>query len=103
MSFEPKQKPAFFSFLATCPCLPRRDSLTGRPQAGTNTAEGDGAPPARTHHGRTVGGEPLPPPAGTAHAHRTCPDDRSARTGPDDRRGTHRQCFFFFSSENPFS
>lgn len=44
MSFEPKQKPAFFlsSLVATCPCLPRRDSLTGRPQAGTNTAEGDG-------------------------------------------------------------
>lgn len=73
MSFEPKQKPAFFlSSLPVPASLGGTHSPAGQPQAGTNTAQGDG-PHRRAHttDGRWAANRCRRPPARhtrTAHA-----------------------------------
>jgi len=55
-----------FELEQTAAFLPLSLTGTGRPPTRA-TAKGGG--PHRARAPRTVGGEPLPPPAGTAHAH----------------------------------
>lgn len=93
MSFEPKQKPAFFlSSLPVPASLGGTHSPAGHRPAPTRPKATGPHRRADTTDGRWAANRCRRPPARhtrTAHALTT-------GLGGGARRGTHRQCFFFF-------